>query len=101
MVSEPFGVHHHAQLPHQPGHGGHGDQGAGIKSTHEDQGGEHHQVIPVEDPAGGAAAVFQDQAEGTPDQDADQIAHIEEHGDHEQVGLVQHAGVVQHPDGRD
>ena len=57
-------------------------------------------MIPIEDPAGGAASVFQDQTEGTPDQDADQIADVEKYGDHEQVGLVQYAGIVQRPDGR-
>ena len=57
-------------------------------------------MIPVEDPAGGAAAGAHQQPEGTPDQHADQIAHIEQHRDQEQLRAFQDAAVVKPADDR-
>ena len=58
-------------------------------------------MIPVEDAAGGAAAVLHDQPERTPDQHADQIAHIERNGDHEEDHVIDDSIVVQQADGND
>ena len=57
-------------------------------------------MVPIKDPASGTAAVFHDQAEGTPDQHTDQIADIEHHGDHKQGDLIDHAEIVQLPNYR-
>ena len=55
-------------------------------------------MVPVKDPAGGAASVFHDEPEGAPDQHADQIADIESGADHKQCGLADNAGKVKDAD---
>ena len=58
-------------------------------------------MVPVEDAAGGAAAVAHHQTEGAPHQHADQIADIEADGAHEQAQLADDAAEVQAADGQD
>ena len=95
-LPEPFRIHHHTQLPNDPDDHRHGEQRQGVKTHHEHHGGKHHQVIPVKDPAGGAAFVAHHQSEGTPDQYADQIAHIEEGAGEKQMLILQHTCKFQH-----
>ena len=90
---------HNAQLPDQPCQNCQNHQGNRIETADEDQGREHHQVIPVEDPAGGAAAVFHHQTEGAPDQHADQVAYIEKYGDQKKSGLSKNPGEIKNADG--
>ena len=95
---ETFGIDQHAQLPNQPGKNRHDHQRYGIKSSHKNQRGEHHQVIPVENAAGGAAFVLHDQPEGTPDQNADQVTDIEADGDHKEPQFADHVRIIQYAD---
>lgn len=101
LLPEPLRVHHHAKFPHQPGGEGQRHQAEGIEAPGKNQGRKHHQVVPVEDAAGGAAAVFHDKPEGAPDQHTDQITDIEHHRDHKKAGPVQPAGKIQAADGGD
>ena len=55
-------------------------------------------MIPVEDTAGRAAAVAHDQPERTPDQHADQVTDIEEHGDQKNDIPVDHPCKKQYAD---
>ena len=45
-------------------------------------------MIPVENAAGGAAAGFHEQAERTPDKHTDEIADVEEYGNHEHARAI-------------
>ena len=58
-------------------------------------------MIPVEDPAGGAALIFHDQPERTPNKHTDQIAHIEQNAYQKQVGIGENAKVFQKSQGGD
>ena len=75
-LPKPFRIHHNAKLPHKPCGNGHNNQAHGKKATHKNQGREHHQMIPVKDPAGRTAPCLHHQSERTPNQNADQIADI-------------------------
>lgn len=55
-------------------------------------------MIPVEDPAGGAAAGFHQKPERTPDQHADQVAYIKAHADHKQPHLADDSGPIEDAD---
>lgn len=55
-------------------------------------------MIPIKDPTGGAAAVPHNQTERTPDKYADQIANIENNGNHEQPDFANYPGVIQYSD---
>ena len=55
-------------------------------------------MIPVEDPAGGAAAGLHQKPEWTPDQHADKVTHIEAHADHKQNHLADDPGPIQDAD---
>ena len=98
VFPESFGIHHHAQLPHNPNAERKKEQRGGIESACEYKRGEHHKMVPVEYATGGAAAIFHDEPERTPDQHADEVADIEEHADHEKNGVVDHAEIVQQSD---
>ena len=58
-------------------------------------------MIPIKDTAGRTAFVFHYEAEGTPNEYADQVAHIEEHGDHKQPCFINYVRVIQNTDNSD
>ena len=94
MIPEAFRMHENAQFPHHPDRKGHQQQTPGKKAPHPDHGSKHHQMVPVEDPAGGAAAVLEQQPERTPYQYTDQIAHIEENGHHQKLPIAQESPMM-------
>ena len=55
-------------------------------------------MIPVKNPAGVTASGLHHQSEGTPDQNTDQIADIENHADQKKHGIIEDTAVVQHTD---
>ena len=55
-------------------------------------------MIPVKDPASGAAPVLHNQPEGTPDEHTDQITHIKEYRDHKKRHFIDDTKKIQHPD---
>ena len=61
---EPLRVEEDENLPYKPGDEGQAQETPAIHAGEEDQRGEHHQMIPVEDAAGGAAAILHHQAPG-------------------------------------
>ena len=87
-------------FPEEEGQGGRHRQAQTLEAAQEEQGREHHQVVPVEDPAGGAAAVAHHQPEGTPDQHADQVADVEKYGNEEQNRLAEQPPVPAKADDR-
>ena len=87
IFPEPLGIEHDAQFPHEPREQGQHHQRDGEKAPYIDQRREHHQMIPVENAAGGAAAGVHHQPEGTPDQHADEVTHIKDHRDYKEQGL--------------
>ena len=91
----------YTKFPNQPDQDRHRQKGDGEKSLHKEHGGEHHQMVPVKNTAGGAALVFHDQPERTPNQHTDQIAHIKKHADEEQMGIGKDAAVFQKAQGGD
>ena len=101
VLPESLREHHDAQLPDEPHRKGHQDQRLRKETAHRQHRCEHHEVIPVEDPARRAAPVVQDQPERTPDQHADQIAHVERHGDQEQDPVIDDICLPQHDERND
>ena len=71
MFPEALGIHHHTQLPQYPHSEAEQHQRSWEEAVYEHHGREHHQMIPVEYPAGGAAAGLHQQSERTPYQHAD------------------------------
>ena len=98
FVPEALRVNQYEQLPDEPGNNRHDKQRYGVKTAHENNGREHHQMVPVEDPAGGAAAVAHDQTEGAPDQHSDQIADIKAYADEEKSGFVDDSVEIENSD---
>ena len=83
VLPKALGIDQYTHLPNQPNEKGEEDKRPGEEAVYRNNGQKHHQMIPVEDPAGGAALVAHDEAEGTPDQYADKIADIENYGKNE------------------
>ena len=100
VIPKPFGIDQHAQFPHDPCDHRQAEQGKSVKAAHKDHGGEHHQMVPVEDAAGGAAAGLHHQPERAPDQYTDEIAHVEDHADHKQTNFPDDAREIQKSDHR-
>ena len=67
------------KFPDAPDGDRYGKEAQGIKSADEYEGREHHQVIPIEDAAGGAAFVFHNESEGAPDEDTYEITNVKNH----------------------
>ena len=97
LLPKSLGIENNAQLPNNKDHHRQGKQAQRVKAAHEDNGREHHQMIPVENAAGGAAAVAHDEPEGAPYKHADKVAHIKGNGNQQQLGLTQHVKEVQQP----
>ena len=76
-LPEPVRVDQHAKLPNQENQEGHEKPTEAKEAAGEDQVGEHHQMIPIENAAGGAAAILHNQPERTPDQYTNQITDEE------------------------
>ena len=76
-IREAFGVGVDLNFPNDVNNGCKPGQTPGIDARHEQKRREHHKVIPVEDAAGGTAAVFHHpHAKRAPEQDTDQITHV-------------------------
>ena len=52
-------------------------------------------MVPVENAAGGAALGAHDQAERAPDEHADEVANVKQHGYHKKTGLVYDACIIE------
>ena len=58
-----------------------GAKAPGEKSGNENDGGKHHHMVPVENSAGGAAAVFhKPDPESAPEKNADKVADVKSDG---------------------
>ena len=76
-------------------------QAAGKETSNEKKGTEHHQMIPVENTAGGAAAVLHDKVpERTPKQNTDQVANIEKSCYPKQTKITENAFCMQQTERR-
>ena len=95
LLPKALGIHKNAKLPRKESGDGNKNQADRIESTHKDHGRHHHKMIPIEDAAGRAATVFHDKAEGTPDENTDQIAHIEASTDEEKDLFADDVRVIQ------
>lgn len=71
----------------------------GEKARREDEGTEHHQVVPIEDAAGSAAAVFQkEDPERAEEEHTDQVAYIKAYTEQKKLCLSQHPRTVEQTD---
>ena len=100
MLPKPLGIQDNAQLPDQPNRKRKEQQGAGIETSDKNHGRKHHQMVPIKNPAGGTAAVFQNQTEGAPDQNANQITYIKGYADQKKHGVAEDAVIIKDPDHR-
>ena len=76
-----------------------GAKAPGEKSGNENDGGKHHHVVPVENPAGGAAAVFhKPDPERTPEKNADKVADIESDGKNKKHVLADNSAEIKRAD---
>ena len=76
-----------------------GAKAPGEKSGNENDGGKHHHVVPVENPAGGAAAVFHEpDPERTPEKNADKVADIESDGKNKKHVLADNSAEIKRAD---
>ena len=67
----------------------------GEETGNENDRGEHHHVVPVENSAGGAAAVFHEPyTERTPEKNADKVADIESNGENKKEALSDDSGEI-------
>jgi hypothetical protein len=80
---ETLRVKHYAKLPYQPDCKCNEEKRGGIETGNEQKRRKHHQMIPVKNAASSAAFILHNQSKRTPDQDADQIAHIKSYADQE------------------
>ena len=86
-LPETFGVEVKAKLPDQQYNERANKKGKSKEAGNKHKGRKHHEVIPVENTAGGAAAVFhKDDAEGAPEQYADQVTKIKHGRDQKKNG---------------
>ena len=84
-VGKAFGMGIDLHLPNDVNDDRQARQRPGVYPGDEQKRREHHKMIPVEDTAGGAAAILhKPNAKRTPEQHADQITHVkrcnEQHG---------------------
>ena len=94
---KPFRMPVKGDLPAEKQDQGEGEQTPAVGSPDEEQGSEHHGIVPVVDPAGAAAFVFQEPGlEGTEEENADHIADSVGAADQDHDAHVEHAGHVQH-----
>ena len=77
-LPESLGIAKNAVFPNEPCDKRCKEKREGEKSAHKGKGREHHQVVPVEDAAGGAAAGVHHQPKRAPDENTYQIANIKE-----------------------
>ena len=76
-----------------------GAKAPGEKSGNKNDGGKHHHVVPVENPAGGAAAVFhKPDPERTPEKNADKVADIESNGKNKKHVFSDYSGEIKRAD---
>ena len=95
MLPEALGVDENEKLPNAPCEEGQDKEGCGVKSADKSERGEHHEMVPVENAAGGAAAGLHQKPERAPDEHADEVADVEGHGAEEERDFTDAAGEVQ------
>ena len=79
-----------------------GAKAPGEKTGNENNGGKHHHVVPVENSAGGTAAVFhKPDPERTPEKNADKVADIESDGKNKKHVSSDNSGEIKCADGGD
>jgi len=100
LFPKAFGMEECHKLPEDENHERQQKQASSKETRDEHERGEHHEMIPVEDAAGGAAARLHQKTERTPDQHADQITHIEQHRNEKEFFCVQNPPIVQQPNDR-
>ena len=72
-----------------------GAKAPGEKSGNKNNGRKHHHVVPVKNPAGGAAAVFhKPNAERTPEKNADKVANIKSDGKNKKHVSADYSGKI-------
>jgi len=91
LLKKAFRIEENAQFPDQEDGNGQSKKTPGVEAFYKEQRREHHQMIPVEDAACGAAAVLHQQTKRTPDQHTDEITHIEDNRNEEQMNIGQDA----------
>lgn len=95
VIPKALGVEQRAGFPKQEDRHGHQQQAAGKEAVDKEQGGEHHEMVPIEDTAGCATAIAHHQAERAPNQYADQVADVEDDRAKEERGIAEHGFVMQ------
>ena len=78
-----------------------GAKAPGKESGNKNNRGEHHHVVPVENSAGGAAAVFHEpDAERAPEENADKVANIECNGENKKEVSADDSGEIKNSENR-
>ena len=76
-----FGMKCKGNFPYRKNNNRSGAKAPGEKSGNKNNGRKHHHVVPVKNPAGGAAAVFhKPNAERAPEKNADKVADVKSDG---------------------
>ena len=101
VLPKTFGVDQDTQLPNAPCEEGQDKEGCGVKSTDKSERGEHHEMVPVKNAAGGAAAGLHQKPERAPDEYADEVADVEGHGAEEERDFTDTACEVQNSEHTD
>ena len=83
---EALWVELEGELPGDEHENGDEQEAPAEEAAGEGKGNEHHDVVPVEYAAAGTAAVFHNKgAEGAPDDDANEVADVEEHAEEKEL----------------
>jgi len=98
MIPKAFGMEKNTNLPHKPCDDRKHNKRNGKKTTYVNHRGEHHQMIPIKDTAGGTAAGSHHEPEWTPNQYTDQITDIEKNRNHKQTDFSDPSLIVHETD---
>ena len=85
MFPETLWVEENAHFPNKPNDKREEKETPCIDAGDKEERCEHHQMVPVKDSAGGAATGLHKKSEGAPDQNANQVADIENNRNEEQM----------------
>ena len=93
---ESFRMKRKGKFPNGKNNKSSGAKAPGEKSGNKNKRREHHQVVPVKNAAGCAAAVFhKPNPEGTPEKHADKIAYIKSNGEEKKHVLSDDSGKIE------
>ena len=82
-------------FPYRKNNNRSGAKAPGEKSGNKNNGRKHHHVVPVKNPAGGAAAVFhKPNAERAPEKNADKVANIKSDGKNKKHVFTDYSGKI-------